>query len=644
MEKPEIKYVIPINQATWGFIGMGYSDIYNNKTKKVADFTLDTNNPLYIDFAQKEHTMVIATSGFGKSFLAGVIAEENIRINSDSAIIMFDRMGIFSTLDLPAEPNLIEKWNQKCNSPYFNIEAKGIPSIEVWIPLGVKDQYDADMYHHVLAIKPSEISTYVFCLTFNIKMTDPQANLFRRSTMKLRKDNPQFTMGDLTEYLLAEGENLRYKSQTVDALTSKLETLSEMGIVSNEYGLELPSLVRKKAIIVIDVSNSDEKTMSIIVNFLTEKILRERVRISNQIKMAQRRKRQIFISNYIPSTHLIIDEAHNFLPKNEIFAKIIKEGRNIGIKITAISQGMDLSKDLYENIKHMFVGFINNEPTINSLRQILPIMEKPAELIKEILQLERGCFIYYNLRDKYKKKIRVRPRKSLHSATTEIEDETKYMLNAEVKRDNKIEVPIEKPQPIMYNPESTESNDEGYEITLNENEKKIFDWDETPEPVEINAQKEPEKSPEFQKEEIKPPKEESTPEKEIEKSILKMDPKTEIPKAPEPPKTSETPSEKETKVVLFSQDYSKQNDPQFCTIRLKQKYSVDQIYFAKFPNKKGNVLCTYVGNKLLQTAPDEFLLKDTDTNTRADAIANLRKYYPDLTEQTMIYIARFKWV
>lgn len=103
-------------------------------------------------------------------------------------------------------------------------------------------------------------------------------------------------------------------------------------------------------------------------------------------------------------------------------------------------------------------------------------------------------------------------------------------------------------------------------------------------------------------------------------------------------------SPKEDNTVRFSKDYSKRNNNTFAAIRLVDKYQAGSIYLAIFPSKKGNVKCTYTHSKRLSEITDEFLLKDTDTTTRKDAIAALKQYYPELTNDSLCFISVFCWV
>lgn len=603
----ETKSKIPQNPKSAGFIGLGYTDIY--KGERVTGYSLNMQDPLYIDFGQKEHTMIVAKSGSGKSYLAGVLAEESIRVLRNTSIVMFDRMGIFSTLKLPGEQNPIDLWNGKCAEGYFNIKANGLPNIEVWIPKAELNEYDPEMYDHVFAIKPKDISTYVFCLSFGLGISDQQTNLFRKAKRAIQSEKSDYSLFEFIDYINEHSESWHYKVQTVDALISKLETLHELGI-TDENGIEISRMIRRNSIIVIDVSGSDEKTASLVVNFMTEAILRERANVAKKIRNAKIRKIRVFLPHYIPNCHLIVDEAHNFLPGNEIFAKIIKEGRNIGLKVTAISQSPDLTKELYDNISHLFIGVMNNDGNISFLKGILPTSEDLKTFRSQVKQLERGAFIYYNLRDKTRKKIRVRPRQTLHTANTEIDDETQYLLETPKTL---VQQKLELPQSTGVNSDELDDEGDGYDLEMSQKDKQFFEFN-----LDIDDSEQTEKQIKVQSEIKKP---ETIKEKTTEEKLID-----------------------ERKPICFSNNYSKLSQSAFSTIRLTDIYKTDKIYWIKTPQRWGKAKLIFKHQRKLSELATEFLMQDTDTKTRSDAIAVLKKYFTMLTDETILTILRLEWI
>ena len=126
---------------------------------------------------------------------------------------------------------------------------------------------------------------------------------------------------------------------------------------------------------------------------------------------------------------MIIDEAHNFLVNSQSIRRLVKEGRNVGVVLTALSQSPDLDKNLFANINHLFVGQQNWDDNIDKIRRILPVTTKPSELKAKIKALPVGCFYYYDIQGREEKLIRIRPAETLHPASTKLEDESRWLVN-----------------------------------------------------------------------------------------------------------------------------------------------------------------------------------------------------------------------
>lgn len=94
---------------------------------------------------------------------------------------------------------------------------------------------------------------------------------------------------------------------------------------------------------------------------------------------------------------------------------------------------------------------------------------------------------------------------------------------------------------------------------------------------------------------------------------------------------------KPIKTVKFSQDFSKLDLPEFGTLRKgNSKFTKNRIYRIKSPNHDYLAKCTHATATYLNKVCDEFLMKDTDTNSRKEAIDLLKSFYPDLTEESVV--------
>jgi hypothetical protein len=176
----------------------------------------------------------------------------------------------------------------------------------------------------------------------------------------------------------------------------------------------------------------------VIVEFLVNKLYALRVMIFGQTQFAQMGNEVYMPADYIPPVQIIIDEAHNYIddPRSAIITSV-KEGRAIGLSITAISQETDLDKKFYKSLTHLWVGSQVFASEIQKIREMIPVRSKitPAQFDEMVNDLDVGCWIYFNIKNKKKPGpflCRVRPSKTLHLATTEVENERKYFVDGGV--------------------------------------------------------------------------------------------------------------------------------------------------------------------------------------------------------------------
>lgn len=101
------------------------------------------------------------------------------------------------------------------------------------------------------------------------------------------------------------------------------------------------------------------------------------------------------------------------------------------------------------------------------------------------------------------------------------------------------------------------------------------------------------------------------------------------------------------KTIKFAKDFKKLYNGEFATLRLEgrqSKYVKNKEYRAITPTKEFIVKCTYITSHYLKNICDEFLMEDTDTNSREEALGVLMGFYPDLTSESVLTAIWFKKV
>jgi hypothetical protein len=405
------------------FIGRTFKATRDHKTG-VDWCQLDKVTPVLIDYTRKQHTFIIAKSGGGKSYLAGVVAEELARVMQNYCTLLIDPMGIFSTLKMPNTNKAeIEAWNSQCEG---EVIPRAVEGCTIWVPASDVQQFLPGTFDRAFSLKAREFSQGTLCYAFDLEVLEPQAILYRKCQARLLRARDDYTLGELIAAIHEHGHAMGFQPQTVESLCTKLGALEDLGIVRDDAP-EVHDVIKERAVAVLDLSQSSTYTSRIVVNFLAEKLLALRRQITRMVLRAK--TTEMLVDKpawYIPPVQIVLDEAHNYLQRNPVLRKVIKEGRNCALMMTAISQSPDLTRDVYANITHVFVGPLVYEDDIIAVRAMLPIEILPKDFKQKIHNLSTGTFLYYNVDEKTEKLIKVRPRRTLHPASTDLKDERQY--------------------------------------------------------------------------------------------------------------------------------------------------------------------------------------------------------------------------
>jgi DNA helicase HerA-like ATPase len=431
-----------LNEA---YIGREYKPTYENGV--IVKFELD--KPVFVDFSNKFHTFIISKTGGGKSYLAGVVAEEFIKNIENYGVVICDVVGAFVTLNQENDSEEINNWNTSIKRK--DITPKSF-DVTIWAPASDVSEFPSnDMYDKVFSLRACDLTAGTLCNAFDLDPLEQPINLFRKAQASVSKENKDYTLTDLKNYMIENGESLHFKEQTVDAIVSKIEALEQLKLFGSN-GVKISEIIQEGHVAILDLSLSSKQTAKLIITFLAERIFTLRQKIARLITHAQKVKKRMLCDEYIPPTNLILDEAHKFMTKNETLKEYLKEGRNHGCILTAISQSPDLTKDLYANITHLFIGQMQFDDDIEKVKAMVPT--KLTELRDNLMGLTTGCFYYYNLSTHVSKRLKVRPRQSLHPTETKTRNEKKYIKTSEeLKQEDLIEIAekLTKEAQIFYN-------------------------------------------------------------------------------------------------------------------------------------------------------------------------------------------------
>lgn len=326
------------DQLIFGTRGVGYIGKHIVGTGEDAH----TTTKVLLDLLRPHIILISGKRGTGKSYAAGVIAEELASLpqefRQNVAVVMVDTMGIFWSMKLPneKESELLRAWN---------IKAHGFDNIRVFVPFEQQEEFlnagipiDAG-----ISILPYEFSAEEWSLAFNLKRTDPIAISLEKNINELIEGGGKFNVEDIITKIRDDNETSK---DVKDALENMLTVAGQWGVFG-EQGINIDDIVVPGQISVVDVSRLRATEAWSVRNFLvailTRKIYQYRVLARKEEEVAKIEGIRSTGKKY-PVVWLIIDEAHNFVPSDietvssEPILTIAKQGREPGVSMIVITQ------------------------------------------------------------------------------------------------------------------------------------------------------------------------------------------------------------------------------------------------------------------------------------------------------------------
>lgn len=316
------------------------------KLTKTTGLTLNigvlkgSNIPANIDAERlvTHHCAILASTGSGKSWLAGVISEELV-IKANIPVLIIDPHGEYSSMQYPAsEDPMAEKVAQMVN---------------VYIP-GRVDTSEVDKYYlskygsprrYVrVGVNPRNmpVSMLVRLLKHYYGLTDTQRRLLEDGwPYDPTMDAPLTGIDELIDEVVERSKESAPRGyageSSISSLVSKLRSfLENRPFFITMYGerfndepirlLDIEGMFNRPGINILDLSTLDLMDQQALVALV----------LDSMFNLAKRRR--------IMPTFIIVEEAHNFAPSKTMaiskssILRIAREGRKFGLGLCIVSQ------------------------------------------------------------------------------------------------------------------------------------------------------------------------------------------------------------------------------------------------------------------------------------------------------------------
>jgi hypothetical protein len=378
-------------------------------------------NPICMDVVRPHIVLICGKRGSGKSYSAGVIAEEMValpkEIRQNLSVLMIDTMGIYWSMKRPNEKErqILESWG---------LRPGAMRDMQFFIPKGWMEEYEKAGigFDFPFTLPTGELTSQDWMITFGFGMLDEHGLAIERAIKSLKQRfGDYYSIDDILKEIEKDAKADR---KVKNALTSRFMAAQDWGVFEKK-GTPIDKFLQPGKISVIDISHYLRSSTGWSVRTLVTGIFSRRI---FQARLMARKKEEIEVitgeeKRSMPMIWMIMDEAHQFIPSEGVTAAsesiltLIKEGREPGISLVLITQIPNkLHSDALAQSDLVISHRLTSEADISALRGIMQsyVLEDIQELINN-LPRQKGSAIVLDDNSERIYTIQIRPRTSWHA-------------------------------------------------------------------------------------------------------------------------------------------------------------------------------------------------------------------------------------
>ncbi len=312
--------------------------------------TTSLSNKMFLDVARSHVVFVCGKRGSGKSYTMGVIAEGLSSLEPDVmgnlSFILLDTMGIYWTMKYPNKKDqlLLEQWG---------LEPKGM-DVTIFTPYKFYEEFKEKGIptDKPFSIDPSEFDAQDWLMTFEVSENDPIGVLIERTINTLKKEKGSFSIQDIIGRIRADD---RTEQAVKDAVENRFLAADTWGLFQ-QGGTKISELAQPGRISILDVSCYATAQNGWKIKFLVVGLIAKKLFIQRMLSRKDEEYQDLHSAMHYfgeedkkkkqktPLVWLVIDEAHEFLPKEgenastQPLVTVMREGRQPGISLMIASQ------------------------------------------------------------------------------------------------------------------------------------------------------------------------------------------------------------------------------------------------------------------------------------------------------------------
>jgi uncharacterized protein len=401
------------------------SDIYWDEIQSIR--YIDEPQMVYDITVPDHHNFVANDIIVHNSYTLGVVAEGLADIEPEIAqnlsIIILDTMGIYWTMKYPnkKDEDLLRDWG---------LTPKPL-DVKIYTPVGYYAKYKEQGIptDFPFSIRPNELNPSDWAMAFEIKLTDEVGVMLEDVIYRMRESGANYSIADIIDAIKAS----HAKDVVKDAAINLFRNAMNWGVFS-EQGTPIAELATGGKVSILDVSCYATQQGSWVIKQMVVGLIAQKLFIQRMLSRKDEEYRDVHKSMHYfgdddsdtkqeyPLVWLVIDEAHEFLPKDIMVASsdplitILREGRQPGISlILATQQPGKIHTDVLTQsdtvLSHRITAKIDTD-ALGTLMQSY-MRAGVTEILDELPRLQGVAAIFDDTNEKLFP-MRVRPRFTWH--------------------------------------------------------------------------------------------------------------------------------------------------------------------------------------------------------------------------------------
>ena len=320
------------------------------------------------------HMAILAGTGSGKSYTAGVLIEELLRPYNRAAVLVFDPHGEYGTL------------GDMRGHFAFQGEDGYAPQVKVLTPDDIRIRMSSLDYYDIMTLLPN--------------MSDRQQAILNKGFTILKRHRQGDYRWDVNDLIRAVNEadtsedddgNPKIGS-SAPAIEWKLERLANSPYFDRMNHLSPKDLFEPGQVTVLQMNEISQEEQQVICAAVLRQSYQARMNTAKELVSAED-------ETYLPyPVFILIEESHRFAPAHEparckqVLRTILSDGRKVGMGVGLITQRPGkLDSDVLSQCMSQFLMRIVNPVDQESLKH--GVEAAGRDLLKELPSLTKGQVI-----------------------------------------------------------------------------------------------------------------------------------------------------------------------------------------------------------------------------------------------------------